>query len=554
MIIDIRTLPDRSSLDHDVCIIGAGPAGLTLARELNRLPIRTCLLESGGFDPDETTDGLSEVAPVDGDFAPPNEIRGRQFGGMANRWNVPIPRRGHGVRYLPLSAIDFEERAWIPNSGWPFALEDLNGAYARAQQLCGLHSFPFDAARWESEGVQRLPLDASRVTTNVELIGVRDTFTRDARRMLEKAANVRTYLHAVVTGLEQSVDSTRVESARVACLSGQRYTVRARLFVLAAGGVQNARLLLLSTPTSPQGIGNQHDMVGRCYIDHVRVNAGTFRPADPTLFKRAALYDTRAVAGSIGLGRLTLSDAVLRGERLLQSAVQLIPKAPAPVRRAVEAIRQLEKTVQARRLPPRLRSTVGSLAPGVRYVLSTAPPLAIAQRSWRPSIEAGWSTLSHKRARFEQFELQQQVELAPDSSNRLQLSRDATDALGIPQPELHWRWTALDRSSQQRSLAVYAAELERAGLGVVERFPEPVIQDPAGAYHPMGTTRMHHDPRRGVTDANARVHGTDNLYVAGSSLFPTGGYANPTLTLVALAIRLADHLAATAFRQAARSR
>jgi choline dehydrogenase-like flavoprotein len=218
------------------------------------------------------------------------------------------------------------------------------------------------------------------------------------------------------------------------------------------------------------------------------------------------------------------------------------------VRRAIEAIRQLEKAVRAGRLPPELRSTFVSLGPGVSYILSTAPALAIAQRTWRPSIEAGWSTLSHTRARFEQFELQQQVELAPDSSNRLVLSRNATDRLGIPQPELHWRWTALDRRSQQRSLEVYAAELERAGLGIVDRFIEPVVQDPAGACHPMGTTRMHPDPRHGVTDANARVHGTDNLYVAGSSLFPTGGYANPTLTIVALAIRLADHLAATALR------
>jgi choline dehydrogenase-like flavoprotein len=548
VISDIRTLQDGATLDHDVCIIGAGPAGLTLAGELDRLPIRICLLESGGFDPDQATAGLSEVAPVDSDFDAPNEVRGRQFGGMANRWNVPIPRRGHGVRYLPLSAIDFEERPWIPNSGWPFSLEELNGAYARAQQLCGLDPLPFDTARWESESVHRLPLDASRVTTNVELIGVRDTFTSDARRRLEKTVNVQAYLHASVTGFEQSGDSTRVVSARVACLSGQRYTVRARLFVVAAGGIQNARLLLLPTATSPRGIGNEHDMVGRCYIDHVRVSAGTFAPADPTLFTRAALYDTRLVAGSVALGRLTLSDAVMRGERLLHSAVQLIPKAPPRVRRAIEAIRQLEKAVRAGRLPPELRSTFVSLGPGVSYILSTAPALAIAQRTWRPSIEAGWSTLSHTRARFEQFELQQQVELAPDSSNRLVLSRNATDRLGIPQPELHWRWTALDRRSQQRSLEVYAAELERAGLGIVDRFIEPVVQDPAGACHPMGTTRMHPDPRHGVTDANARVHGTDNLYVAGSSLFPTGGYANPTLTIVALAIRLADHLAATALR------
>jgi choline dehydrogenase-like flavoprotein len=118
----------------------------------------------------------------------------------------------------------------------------------------------------------------------------------------------------------------------------------------------------------------------------------------------------------------------------------------------------------------------------------------------------------------------------------------------LPLAEFHWRWTELDRSSQRRSARVYADALIQAGLGTVDLPEEPIIQQPAGAFHPMGTTRMHDDARRGVTDANARVHSMRNLYIAGSSLFPTGGYANPTLTIIALTIRLANHLAETAFR------
>ena len=126
MIIDIRTLTDRSILDYDLCIIGAGPAGLTLATELSRLPIRVCLLESGTIAPDADAARLAEATAVDSDFGPSSGSQRRQFGGAANAWIVPIPRRGHGVRYLPLSDIDFEERPWIPDSGWPFSRDELD--------------------------------------------------------------------------------------------------------------------------------------------------------------------------------------------------------------------------------------------------------------------------------------------------------------------------------------------------------------------------------------------------------------------------------------------
>ncbi|HEY7446939.1 MAG TPA: GMC oxidoreductase [Vicinamibacterales bacterium] len=545
MVIDIRKLPDLSILDYDLCIIGAGPAGLTLATELRRLPIRICLLESGSIEPDADSARLAEATAVESDFAPPSGAQRRQFGGAANGWIVPIPRRGHGVRYLPLSDIDFEERPWIPDSGWPFSRDKLD--YGRAQEVCGLRPLPFDTTEWERQDAERLPLDPSSVVTQVERIGMRDPFTRRARRTLEQAQNVWAYLHAVVTSLEPSENASRVEAVRVACLNGQRYTVRARVFVLAAGGIENARLLLLSSGAGSLGIGNEHDTVGRYYIDHVRLSAGVFRPADRTLFTRAALYDIRAVGDSLVLGRLALNETLLRNQQLLHSAVQLIPKPPAPVRRSVEAIREIGEAMRTRGVRG-LQVRLAPLLPGVRYIISTAPRLAIAQRSWRPAIEAGWSGIPKARECFDHFELQQQVELAPHSANRVSLSRTATDPLGLPLAEFHWRWTELDRSSQRRSARVYADALIQAGLGTVDLPEEPIIQQPAGAFHPMGTTRMHDDARRGVTDANARVHSMRNLYIAGSSLFPTGGYANPTLTIIALTIRLANHLAETAFR------
>jgi choline dehydrogenase-like flavoprotein len=156
----------------------------------------------------------------------------------------------------------------------------------------------------------------------------------------------------------------------------------------------------------------------------------------------------------------------------------------------------------------------------------------------RPRRRTGWSRLRGKPRRFAALELLLNLEQAPDPDNRVTLDA-ACDRFGLPKPTLHWRWRALDQANLVRLRALVADELERHGLGRVEVADAP--PDP-NAHHHMGTTRMHRDPRRGVVDEHTRVHGLSNLYVAGSSVFPTSGFANPTLTLVALSLRLADHL------------
>jgi choline dehydrogenase-like flavoprotein len=285
--------------------------------------------------------------------------------------------------------------------------------------------------------------------------------------------------------------------------------VSAKVFVLAAGGIENPRLLLLSNERSPAGVGNAHDVVGRYFMDHFHVR-GTLVPSDRALFDRAGLYDVRALPDGRVMGcKLNVTPAVMERERLLNSALK--PDASIASRP--------------------LSAFAGTYA-----------RLLVKHRQLRPAT-FGWSELATPMQRFAVFATHLQIELAPMPSNRVTLSAER-DRLGRPLPSVHWRWDELSRRSVHGAARILAASFARAGLGRLEmpRGDQPLLPNALGINHHIGATRIHTDPKQGVVDANCKVHGVSNLFITGSSVFPTGGYANPTLTIIALAIRLADRV------------
>jgi choline dehydrogenase-like flavoprotein len=522
VLVDARQLEDGSHIASDVCIVGAGPAGLAIALELAGGPGRVCVVESGGLAADPWADDLARLGP-DGDFFPPEDARRRQLGGTANVWDVRVTPAGGGCRFVPLDEIDFEARAAVPHSGWPLSYGDLAPFYQRALRRCGVGAQSFRLGECVAPGFGALPLDPSRVVTSIERFGPADAFTRQARETLERAANVTVLMHATVAELEVPAGGETVKRATIACAGGHRHVMDATVFVLAAGGIENPRLLLLA------GLGNRHDLVGRFFMDHHNVRAGFLIPAERRLLERAALYDLRHVRGAPVMAKLRVAEDLRRAEGLLNAAARLEPgRTP---------------------LLARTRSSVPrSPLAFARDVVADAPWLAagalraLARRSMRGLY--GWSELGAKRWRFDGFHVELQVEHAPDPANRVCLGSER-DALGLPRAAVHWRWTALDLDSLRRTQRILAEECARAGIGrlVLPLADAPPVTTAAGGiHHHIGTTRMHEDEHRGVVDGDGRVHGVRNLFVAGSSIFPTGGYANPTLTIVALAIRLAEHL------------
>ena len=337
------------------------------------------------------------------------------------------------------------------------------------------------------------------------------------RDEIERAPGITAYLGANAVDLETPSTPNEVRSVRVACLSGSGFRVKARAVVLAAGGIENARLLLLANTVVPAGLGNAHDQVGRYFMEHLYLDRAA------SLLARRGRVSDFYTAGHWSGGRqirgiLGLSAELQRRERLTNFCAVLDDES---LREAVASCRQL------------LARRAGALG----YVGNTIAGVgaAVAARAGIGGPEP-WT---------QRYLVKNVMEQAPNPESRVVLGADR-DRLGCRRVELHWRMTALDKHTVHRAHELLGEELRRAGVGrlrsALGRVGDPWPPDLRGARHHMGTTRMHSDPRHGVVDADSRVHGVANLYVVGSSVFPTSGAANPTLTIVALALRLADHL------------
>ncbi|HLF71762.1 MAG TPA: GMC family oxidoreductase [Dehalococcoidia bacterium] len=551
MIVDALELADGTLIESDVCIVGAGPAGITLARELLGESFRVCLLESVGLDFEPQTEALKRLSNVGGDLEPPTAATRRQFGGAANAWDVLTTEAGGGVRYLPLSAVDFEKRDWLPHSGWPFTKAEIDPFYERAQRVCDIGPYTYRVEDWTEPDARPWPLDEARLTTSVEQYGHHRVFTRDHLEELRRSPNLNLVLHANVTSIEQRPGSAAVERIAVACVNGCRHSVTASLFVLATGGIENARLLLLSTAQQPNGLGNQHDLVGRFFMDHHNVDCGELVPASPELLERSALYDLRRVNGAWVMAKLNIAEALMREERLLNGAARIEARLDPGLEKALRSLARAARAVRRGRLPDDIAAKVREVVPQLPRLAAIGGAafkehgvMALARQENRGRY--GWSKRSGQWRSFASFSVELQTELAPDPANRVVLGDDR-DAFGRPLAGVYWKWGETDRRSLRRVQELLVTAFADSGLGVL-RLPAGEatsnVTSPAGIFHHMGTTRMHADPARGVVDADCRVHGVENLFVAGSSVFPTGGYANPTLTIVALSIRLADQIKA----------
>lgn len=544
MLIDANALQTGEIIETEVCIVGAGPAGITLANEFTATNLQVCLLESGGIDFDKNTQLLCQGESTGNLFGSLDDLRRLQFGGTANCWKIRIGDNQIGVRYLPLDNIDFEQRDWMPYSGWPFNKSHLDPFYERAQVVCKLGTFAYDAEAWQNTQTPQLSF-IDHVKTGMFQFGPRAVFPVEYQEKFNRAHNITTYLNANLVEIETDDTSQNVTRLRVACLSsGKEFWLRAKIFILAAGGIENARLLLISNKIQKAGLGNQNDLVGRFFMDHPLVKCGKLIPHDPDIFKKTALYDLRRVNNIPVMGRLGLTEATMHREKLLNISAILFP-VPKPYQlKAVESLKILPSAIRSSVSRKDSIKHLRNVITGLDYILPAAFGSLVRQEPFLPSLAwGGWSSMNNIERRFREFEVWHQTEQAPVPSNRLTLINDR-DRLGRQKVKLHWQWHDIDIDTIKRAQTIFQTEFARAGIGKlqIERDGDlPKLIHP-GAHHHMGTTRMHDDPHQGVVDCNCQVHNIANLFIAGSSVFPTGGFANPTLTIVALAIRLADHI------------
>ena len=543
MMIDARSLPPDQILETQICIIGAGPAGITLAREFANQSFQVYLVESGGLDYEPDTQALTEGTSIGDRYPDLGESRRRQFGGTSHAWGAPNSHKESGFRCLPLDEIDFEQRDWLPHSGWPFTKADLDPFYERAHQVCQIGPYAYSAEDWESDHAVSLPFNSDRMTTTLSQFASRTPFTHKYRHEIDQATNITTLLHANVVELEVDATTQAVTRLHIACLSGKQLWLTAKVVILATGGLENARLLLASNRQHPTGLGNQNDVVGRYFMDRPILSCKLI-PYDASLFDRTALYDIYRVKGTPVMARVKLTEDVMRREHLPNNGAQLFPRPKPHQREATLALKSLLTAARQGKPTQDMFKQLTVALRGADYIAAAAIWSMVRQL---PSLQRGdWSYLPYEKRRFSEFEIFYQLEQAPDPNNRVVLGSER-DRLGQPKTEVHWRLNPIDIQNARRVQEIWAEEFASAGFGELQfaREGEPLKFEKEAMYHHMGTTRMHANPKQGVVDANSCVHGIPNLFVAGSSVFPTAGYANPTLTIVALALRLADHIKAT---------
>ena len=533
MLIDMREVRDGRSLMATVCIIGAGVAGITLARELERFGIDTCVLESGGLEPDAATRDLARGESVGLDYQFADGCRGRFFGGSSNCW---------GGWCRPLDAWDFEQRDWIPHSGWPFGLEHMAPWYRRVHEVLKLGPVNFEPQFWEQaiarKDVMRIPLTTGAVRDTISQFSPPVRFGRHYRQELALARFVRVFLYANVTQILPDELCTHVQAVSVQTLSGKHMSVSARLFVLATGGIENARLLLASNQVASAGLGNAHDLVGRFFMDHPRMLLGRVKFSPE--WSRNKLYDikynymNRAVAahGVHIAAQLALTPQALERERLLNARLCFCSEFPGEGSAGAMALFRCKQALLKKDQPDwRLMDDLWTMArdPGNTFAY-------------------GFTRFFHPRSMIRHVSFQVIVEPAPNPDSRVMLSAERRDALGMPRVSVDWRLNTQTEYTVDRTLQLVADELQQSRVAQVDIGPTvskhgwPSTMEKEGTWHHMGTTRMHANPKRGVVDADGKVHGLENLFIAGSSVFPTAGANFPTITIAALALRLAEHL------------
>lgn len=507
-------------LQADVAIVGSGPAGISAALTLARAGAKVLLLERGPRDPAQAPRSFVEGESVGDSYFPLPTTRAAGFAGTSALW---IPGM---FRTAPLTPLDFESRPGVPNSGWPITRAMLNPYYEQAVPWCGMGRWDFTPGGWQSADRQPLPFTTDAVQTVVFQSASADTWLNRYAEVTS-ASNLRLLCHACVVDVRTGNDRCRVERLRVRTLNGAEFEIASRVVVLAAGGLENARLLLLSRDHHPNGLGNRHDLVGRFFQEHLALRGGIIRFSNQAMHDRMGLYFMHThEGGTRAQGKLVVGEGTLRNRHLLDSAFFVTRVPGIRAGESARSIAMLRRALSWRPVPPDLPAHAGRVL-----------------RHFPTATRAVWDQV-RRSAGPDTFQLLSESEQSPNPDSRVTLSPSRTDVFGLPGLRLDWRTSERDRHSIVESQRIIDRALRDSGLGQLDRKVEESSPPDsfAGHWHHMGTTRMSDDARQGVVDRNCRVHGVENLFIAGSSVFPTSGYANPVLTIVALALRLADHL------------
>lgn len=521
MIRDLNDIDNDVLIESDICIIGAGAIGIATALEFIQSGYNIALLEGGGEFFEEESQKLYDCDVV-GLKHNVHESRARVLGGTTTLW---------AGQAAPLEKIDFEGRDWVNESGWPFGREELEPFYPRVEEVMNVHHTSYDARSWESLSEKKAySFNASKLQMVFSQFSPKPNFSQAYKKTLKKASNVDIWLHANATEIVPRENGSSVKHVEIRSLHGKRGKVKASYYVVCCGSIESARLLLASNSINKTGLGNEHDLVGRYFQDHVHMLAAPIIPTHRKTFieKLGARYE-----GSVRIcPKIAASRDFQREHKILNIAGDLCFEESWDS--AVGSAKLVFHSLQRRELRSQIPQALLNVCKNPHEV-----------------VEAMWKHFVLKRPVSQNkgnmyFGIQ--CESEPNPESRVTLSSEK-DALGMNRAQLNWKLTGKEKQTIEKFVRAVDEEFKRLGVGYIDLSEFDLPKDPSDfdkkvhdAAHHMGTTRMHKNPRKGVVDVDCKVHGLSNLYIGSCSVLPTVGFSNPTFNALALSLRLADRL------------
>ena len=521
MHIDLETPALPSTFKADVCIVGGGTSGILLAWKLACRGRQILLLEAGGLTLEERSQELYAIDVSGESHAGILNGRFRTFGGASTRW-------GGGL--LPYTRDVLQPPPCLGLPSWPIDLQELEPYYEEVQRIMGVTLTPFSSELLR-HFKRSVPFSSDRVRLRLSKSSpfTRRNLSRTLGKKCLASSRIAVVSHANAIAIELLKNGRAVSSVTAVNYGGKRFSFEAGAFILCTGTIETSRLLLASTSVCSRGVGNERDQVGRYFHDHVFSRVAEIAPQD-----RGPMITTFAhCMGGNTLHKFRLEATErLRRERGLLSVGCEFP-VEEPPESGVTPMLNLLRSVQRSDFTTRNLRDLLSLPSASREVAQSLYSAKIRKRRY---------VSPHARIIFHV-----DVEQRPDPESRVRLSEEP-DAVGMRKAILHWKIS----NDEHRSIGIFAQEVAKlfrnSGLATTcwgpatRRSVEPELLDRKDSFHMMGGARMGSHPGTSVVNRDLRVHGIDNLHIVSCAVFPTGGSSNPTFTLLALALRLADTL------------
>lgn len=514
MIIDF----EESKLDlylADICIIGAGIATYSILSVLKDTPARIIIVERGSMNTDIEKEQFKTCEITGHPFA--GHVAGREFsvGGTSVTW---------GGQSLPYTPIDVENKKWVKNSGWPISYEEISRYYPDAERLLNLDEVPYDVELHKLQRLPKLDLDESALQCHFSKWSPRPNLKNDLTGICAHSEQITLMQNAYCIQLIKHENHDKINEIEIQSKGGQRSRVKADKFILSAGGIENARILLMSAP-----LIRHHTFVGKMFQDHPTAQVATI---EATNDKKLQAYFNYFFKGETRfLPRISMTSQYQQQEKLLAATafVQFIP----PPGGLFEALKGIYRSFARMKMPAKKEFyNVFKNLIEINTLAKTASSYLVHRRIYTPRSTARLTIM---------------LEQEPITESYIALS-EKPDPMGLPIAQIHWTFTSLTIETLRRFCAEIESNFRKLKLGEIKwdawikKSDDEIRNNLIDAYHHMSSTRMSHTIESGVVDTNCKMHGVDNLYIAGSSVFSTTGHSNPTLTIMALAIRLAHYL------------